>query len=226
MDTTAPLPQGAQTAPLFPLPSPEGSTPWLTPRQLNRWVLAFMILGLVARCVRYFLRFPLWEDECFLCANLIDRDFAGLLEPLNYHQAAPVLFLWIQLAVTKLLGYSELSLRLVPFLAGLGSIVLFWRLVKRCLTGVPQLLAMAVFSVTYATIRYSAEAKPYGIDLCVALILVHIIVSWLLQPGRALWLWVLAGAIPLAIGLSYGAVMLGGGLSIAVAWVIWRQRRW
>jgi hypothetical protein len=223
MDTIAASPQ---TAPLFPLPSPEGSTPWLTPRQLDHLVLAFMILGLVARCVRYFLRFPLWEDECFLCANLIDRDFAGLLEPLNYHQAAPVLFLWIQLAVTKVLGFSELSLRLVPFLAGLGSILLFWRLVKRCLTGVPQLLAMAVFSVTYATIRYSAEAKPYGIDLCVALVLIHITVSWLLQPGRAGWLWLLAASSPLAIGLSYGAVMLGGGLSIAVAWVIWRQKRW
>jgi hypothetical protein len=226
MDTTALSPESAHSAPLFPLSSPEGSTPWLTPRQLNRAVLAFMILGLVARCVRYFLRFPLWEDECFLCANLIDRDFAGLLEPLNYHQAAPVLFLWIQLAVTKLLGFNELSLRLVPFLAGLGSIVLFWRLVQRCLTGVPQLLAMAVFSVTYATIRYSAEAKPYGIDLCVALALVHITVSWLQQPGRAAWLWALAAAIPLAIGLSYGAVMLGGGLSIATAWVMWRQKRW
>src|SRR5437764_359849 len=123
MDTIAPSPQAT---PLFPLASPEGSTPWLTPRQLNRWVLAFVVLGLVARCVRYFLRFPLWEDECFLCVNLIDRDFAGLLEPLNYRQAAPVLFLWLQLAVTKLLGFSELSLRLVPFLAGLGSIVLFW----------------------------------------------------------------------------------------------------
>ena len=33
-------------------------------------------------------------------------------------------------------------------------------------------------------------------------------------------------SLPLALGLSYGAVMLGGGLSIAVAWVIWRQKRW
>lgn len=226
MDTILPPPQAAQTAPIFPLASPEGSTPWLTPRQLDRWVLAFMILGLVARCVRYFLRFPLWEDECFLSANLIDRDFAGLLEPLNYHQATPVLFLWMQLAVSKLFGFSELSLRLVPFLAGLGSIVLFWRLVKRCLTGVPQLLAMAVFSVTYATIRYSAEAKPYGVDLFLALVLVYITVMWLQQPGRPAWLWALAAAVPLAIGMSYGAVMLGGGLAIAIAWVVWRQRRW
>jgi Dolichyl-phosphate-mannose-protein mannosyltransferase len=212
--------------PILPLASPEQDHPWLTPRQLDRWVLAFVILGLTARCVRYFLRFPLWEDECFLCVNLIDRDFRGLMQPLNYRQVAPLFFLWMQLAVTKLFGFNELSLRLVPFLSGLGSIVLFWRLARSCLDGVPRLLAVAVFSVTYATVRYSAEAKPYGVDLFVALVLITFTVKWWLAPGRTAWLWALAAAIPLAIGLSYGAAMLGGGLCLTVAFVIWRQRRW
>jgi hypothetical protein len=216
----------ASAAPLFPLAAPEGSQAWLSPRRLNRLVLAFVVLGLAARCLRYILRFPLWEDECFLCVNLMDRDFRGLMEPLTYHQVAPVFFLWIQLAVVKLFGFHELSLRLVPFLAGLGSIVLFWRLACRCLDGVPRLLAVAVFCVTYATIRYSAEAKPYGVDLFVALVLVTFTVRWLQSPGRTAWLWALAAVIPVAVGLSYGAVMLGGGLCIAVAWAIWRQRRW
>ena len=111
----------------------------------------------------------------------------------------------------------------------------------------PRLLAVAVFSVTYATIRYSAEAKPYGVDLFVALVLITFIVKWLLAPFRSAggspapdageppalrkgpqtaWLWGLAAAIPLAVGLSYGATMLGGGLCLTVAFVIWRQRRW
>src|SRR5271168_4272890 len=113
MGSSTTLPPASPDAPVFPLATPEGSAPWLTPRRLDRWVLAFVILGLAARCIRYFLRFPLWEDECFLCANLIDRDYAALLEPLNYRQAAPVLFMWLQLTVTKLLGYHELSLRLL-----------------------------------------------------------------------------------------------------------------
>jgi hypothetical protein len=213
------------SVPLLPLPDPEGSHPLLGRRRLDQLVLAFVVLGVVARCVRYFLRFPLWEDECFLCVNLIDRDFAGLLQPLNYHQVAPVFFLWVQLAVVKVLGFNEMSLRLVPFLAGLGSILLFWRLACRCLTGLPRLLAVAVFCVTYATIRYSAEAKPYGIDLFVALVLITLTMNWLLRPGRTAWLWALAAVIPFAVGLSYPTVMLGGGLCLTVAWVIWRQRR-
>jgi hypothetical protein len=211
---------------LLPLPDPQGSRPLLSQRRLDQLVLAFIVLGVVARCVRYFLRFPLWEDECFLCVNLIDRDFRGLLEPLTYHQVAPVLFLWVQLAVVKVLGFNEMSLRLVPFLAGLGSMLLFWRLACRCLTGLPRLLAVAVFSVTYATIRYSAEAKPYGLDLFVALVLISLTVNWLLDPRRARWLWALAATIPLAVGLSYPAVMLGGGLCLTITWVVWRQRRW
>jgi hypothetical protein len=226
MDALAASAPGPLDSPLLPLASPEGSTPWLNRRRLDQYILAFVVLGLVARCVRYFLRFPLWEDECFLCVNLIDRDFRDLMRPLTFHQVAPLFFLWIQLAVVKLFGFHELSLRLVPFLAGLGNILLFWRLARRCLDGVPCLLAVAVFSVTYATIRYSAEAKPYGVDLFVALVLITFTVNWLLSPGHRGWLWILAAVVPLAVGLSYGAVMLGGGLCLTIAWVIVRQRRW
>ncbi len=213
-------------APLLPLASPEGARPLLSQRRLDQLILVFVVLGLVARCVRYFLRFPLWEDECFLCVNLIQRDFVGLLDPLTYHQVAPPLFLWLQLATVKLFGFNEMSLRLIPFLCGLGSILLFWRLACRCLTGLPRLVAVAVFSVTYATVRYSAEAKPYGVDLFVALVLLTFMVNWLQQPGRTAWLWALAATILLAVGLSYGAVMLGGGLCLAIAWVVWERRRW
>jgi hypothetical protein len=212
-------------SPLFPLTSPEDSSSLLDSRRLRKWTLALLILGLAARCVRYFLRFPLWEDEAFLCVNLLDRDYAGLTESLEYHQVAPVLFLWLQLALTKLLGYHEMSLRLVSFLSGVGSLLLFWHLARRCLTGLPQLLAVALFSVTYACIRYSAEAKPYGLDLFVALVLITFMVSWMQQPGRSLWLWTLAVAIPFAVGLSYGAILLGGGLSLAAGWMIWKHGR-
>jgi hypothetical protein len=211
---------------VFPLQSPDDGTALLTPRRLQQWTIGFLLLGVLARCVRYFLRFPLWEDECFLCANFIDRGYRGMLAPLHYHQVAPILFLWLELTVVKLFGYTEMTLRLVPFLAGIGSLVLFYRLARVSLTGVPRLFAVALFSITYGMIRYSAEAKPYGIDLFVSLVLVNLMVNWLRRPESNRWLWVLVASIPVALGLSYGAVMLGGGLSVTMAWFIWRQRRW
>jgi hypothetical protein len=210
----------------LPLAGPEPVDDLLGARRLERLTVTFLALGLLARCVRYFLRFPLWEDESFLCANFIGRDFRGLLEPLHYQQVSPILFLWLELAVTRVFGYTEMTLRLMPFLAGVASLFLFHRLARTCLTGLPRLFAVAIFSVTYGTIRYSAEAKPYGIDLFVSLLLATCAVNWLSRPESNHWLWLLTVLVPPALGLSFGAVFVSGGLALALAWTIVHERRW
>ena len=202
--------------------------PWqgeiLSPQRLRLAVLAFLLLGLAARSVRYFLRFPLWEDECFLLVNFLDRGYVDMTQALNLHQVAPILFLWVQVSIIKLLGFTEYSVRLLPFLCGLGSLFLFRHLASRLLGGGALLLAIGIFAVAYPGIRYAAEAKPYGSDLFVSLTLMVCFVEWWRQPGSNRWLWGLAAAAPLAVGLSYPAVFVAGGISLAVAWVIWSTR--
>ena len=109
---------------------------WRAPRRTTRarratspgnWPWPFWRWASAARTIRS-PAFPLWEDEAFLCANFINRDFRGLLAPLDFQQVGPILFLWLELAVTRVLGYTELTLRLVPFLASIGSLLLFYRL--------------------------------------------------------------------------------------------------
>ena len=124
--------------------------------------------GLVLRLTRYLLRFPLWEDEAGLSANLLDRGYGGLLQPLHYLQVAPPLFLWGQLTLVKLLGFNEYSLRLLPFLCGVGSLLLFRHVAGRLLQGTALVLAVGLFAVSSRITWYSAEAKPYGCDLLVA----------------------------------------------------------
>lgn len=200
------------------------TSPWEGGPQLQRLVWAFIWLGVAARAVRYFLCFPLWEDECFLSYNLIDRGYADLLRPLDYHQVAPVLFLWLQLSVVKLLGFSEWALRLIPFVCGVASVFLFQRLAAKLTSGLALLCAVAVFSVSYPGIRYAAEAKPYGTDLFVGLLLVSLFVSWSQAPQRLRPLWWLVALAPLAIGLSYPAPFVCGGVSLAIAWCLVRDR--
>jgi hypothetical protein len=198
----------------------EGSTT----RQQNQLIWAFLILGLAARTIRYVLRFPLWEDEAFVCANLIDASYGDLLQPLNFHQVAPLLFLWTQLTLVKVLGFSEWPLRLVSFASGAASLFLFERLARRLLHGPALVLAVAVFAVSYAGIRYSAEAKPYGSDLLVSLVLVMLSVMWW-QTSKARFLWILALLAPLAVGFSFPAAFIGGGVSLFVGYVLWSERR-
>jgi hypothetical protein len=207
---------------LIPLGIDVPQAAWLSPQRVAWLAWAFVALGLAARCVRFGLRFPLWEDESFLCFNLMDRGFGDLLQPLVYGQVAPWLFLAIQLASVKLFGFHETALRLFPFVCGVASLFLFRYLAARLLSGLPYLLAIALFAVAYPNIRYSAEAKPYSSDLLVALVLITFTVRWWHRPDETRWLWWLAALAPVMVGLSYPAVFVAGGISLWLAWQFWR----
>ncbi len=189
---------------------------------LRRWIGFFVLLGLFARIMRYAVRFPLWDDESFLCVNFISRSYTELLRPLDYHQVAPLLFLWIERTAVRLLGFSELALRLFPFACSIVSVLLFRRTASRLLSGLSLMVAVAIFAVSYPGIRYAAEAKPYGSDLFVSLALLFLTVEYLEQRNSR-WLWWLACLTPLAIGLSYPAVFAAGGFSLVIGACLGRR---
>ncbi len=202
-----------------PLADPESGTADST---IQRWLVFLLALGLAARAVRFLLCFPLWDDEAFLCANFIGTSFADLLQPLDYHQVAPLGFLAVELAAVKLLGFHEWSLRLFPFLCSMGSMVLFYHLSGRLLSGWSRVMAVAVFAVSYPGVRYAGEAKQYASDLLVGLVLVVLLGQWL-SHRRMLWLALLAAFVPAALLFSYPAVFVAGGVSIALGWTLLRQ---
>ena len=215
------------------LDAAENTFPWdpfapredpLGPRRGEWWIAAFLILGVAARVVRYALCFPLWSDEAFLAATHLSRGYLDMFRPLEYHQVCPILFLWAQHACVDLFGFRENSLRLFPLLCSLAGLAVFWRMAGRLLRGTALVLGVGIFAVGYPGIRYAAEAKPYSCDLLVSLVLMALFVEWWRQPQRLRWLWALVAAAPLAVGFSYPAVFVGGGISVAVAWVLWRAR--
>jgi hypothetical protein len=189
----------------------------LSAQRQKQLLIAFLLLGLLARCVRYFLRFPLWEDECFLCVNIGERGYLGLLEPLRYHQVAPPLFLWVELTVVRLLGFTELALRLFPFVCSVASLFLFRHLAGRLLRGLPLLLAVVLFAVAYPCIRYGGEAKQYASDQFVSLALLCLLLAWRRRPEARERAWALIAFVPLALALSYPAVFVAGGISLTMA---------
>ncbi len=175
------------------------------------------------RSIRYLLQFPLWPDEAYLASNYLDRNFLELAQPLDYIQIAPILYLWVQQAILKLLGFSELTLRLYVFVCSIGSLFLFRHLAGRLLQGVAYLLAFGIFAVAYPLLRYSAEAKPYGTDMFVSLVLLSLAVEWCRQPGNRRWWWALTLALPAGLLLSYPAVFVAGGIAATMATVLWRR---
>ena len=194
----------------------------LSASSLNRWITAFVFVGVLARAVRYYLCFPLWDDESFLCVNFIERSWAELLQPLDYHQMAPVLFLWIERASVRIFGFSEYALRLFPFVCSIASLFLFHRVASKLLSGAGLLFAVAIFAVSYPGIRYAAEAKPYGTDTLISLVFLTLVVEWYQRRDWRV-LIALAALMPLGLGVSLPAVFVAGGFSLVVGSVLWRD---
>ena len=86
---------------------------------------AVVLIGIAARLGRYFLCFPLWEDEAMLGMNFLSRDYLGLVEALDNLQVAPPLFLWSVETLVNWFGFTEYTLRSVAFISGTAGLLLF-----------------------------------------------------------------------------------------------------
>jgi hypothetical protein len=202
-----------------------------TPAQAT---LVLVLIGIAWRTLRYALAFPLWGDEAFVAINILTRDLAGLARPLEFFQIVPPGFLWAEWAVARGLGSSEWALRLVPYLAGLASLLLFWRFCRGVATRRTTLVAVAVLAASFFPVRHANEVKPYAVDLLVSLVLTML--GWSVwRDLRSTRCWVaLIGAAVVGVWCSYTAVfpasavvlLLGAGVvgtrsaRLGIAWLI------
>jgi hypothetical protein len=134
-------------------------------------VWGFAALGILFRLRHFLSDRSLWLDEALVVLNIIHRSPSELLKPLDYHQGAPLGFLALEKAAVLGFGTSESVLRLVPFLSGALSMILFVIVSRRFLSPVAARIAVGLFAVSDPLIYYSAEAKQYSSDVAVAILL-------------------------------------------------------
>lgn len=137
------------------------------------WMLVLLIIafGVAVRLVQYLSDRPLWADEAMLTVNILSRSYRELLTPLDYEQQAPIGFLLVVKGLTMLFGIQEYILRLFPFVASMGSLVLMAILSLDVLPYGFALLALLLFVFSAPLIYYASEVKPYALDLTVGLLL-------------------------------------------------------
>lgn len=161
------------------------ATGWARPSWDNATLVAVLAaLGVLLRLRQYLFDRSLWLDEAMLTLNLIHRSPAQLLQPLDYHQGAPLAYLLLEKAVIGVTNSGELALRFVPFVSGILSVFLFVAVAKRLLSPGATAIAVGLFAVCGPLIYYSAEAKQYSSDVTVTLVLL-LVASGLfrVQPG-------------------------------------------
>jgi hypothetical protein len=200
--------------------------PSTTETALPRIAWAAVGLGVLLRCVQYLLNRSLWADEADLALNILHRSWAGLLLPLDNHQGAPLAFLALEKCAVHFFGTSEYALRLVPLLAGIASVFLFYRLAAKTISAPAVPIAVGLFAISPSLIYYSSEVKQYSSDVAIAVLLYLVAIEgsgseW--KPSRV----ALLGAVgSVAIWISHPATFILGGIGATIATALMVQKNW
>lgn len=182
-------------------------------------VVAWMaiIAGAAVRAWALTHRGSLWLDEASLALNVLTRSFTGLMQPLDWGQAAPVGFLWLERAVGMFATVPDLWLRVVPWCAGALLPFVLWRLGRRMVGTGAGALAAVTAAGSLLSLRFSTEAKPYASDAAMAALLLWLAVEVREAPAaRARWV-ALAVAGVLGVLFSLPAVFVIAAIVAAFA---------
>ncbi len=180
-------------------------------------------VGILCRLAQYLSDQSFWIDEAMIVLNVRAKTAIQLLGKLDHNQAAPPLFLLAERLLNCTLGGSEFSLRLLPLLCSIATLLIFAKLARRLCAPPWALLAVALLSLSDRIIWHASEVKPYTGDVLSAVILTlaSIGVSANTPPVRKMP-WLTVWAIPL-VCFSYPAIFVFGAASLALLPALWRD---
>jgi len=142
------------------------------PKKTARTILGVLIGGSFLTSLVHYLSFrSLWLDEAFVATNIKFRSLPELFSALDSAQQFPRIYLsaiWILKAV---LGYEVWVLRLLPFLFGLGAIVIWSKILYETFAPPksrnygPVYLAFLLFLSNHIYYNFAADFKQYTAEV-------------------------------------------------------------
>ena len=173
---------------------------------------AALSFGIITRLFQYFHNRTLWTDEAALALTTVERSYAELTGALGFVTGAPVGFLLLYRFAIDILGNNEFAIRLVPLLAGIGALLLFYPIAKHYLRPMAVPIAMALFGASTPLVRYATEGKQYSSDVFVGILLLYIGMQASKNGLAIRWLVPLALVGAALIWFSYPAVFVLAGI--------------
>lgn len=181
--------------------------------------LAIMVLalGVLARIYCYVWHKDLWLDEAMLAFSMYGISFKELFfAPLPFTQAAPVGVLLVSKVLGAAFGYSEWVLYFLPFVCGLGTLILAYMIGKRLFSPFGCFVFILLAVGNMGLLHYTTEFKQYGIEAFCSFLMIYIyiyIYSRLEQRSKPLYLSLSIIACSL---FAYTALFLGAALYLAL----------
>ena len=183
------------------------------------WIIAILLTGVaIVFHFYYWLHVGgLWRDEVNL-VNLsghhtlaeMERDSFPLLMPLTFHA-------WLALG----LGNSDLNLRLLGLLIGLGILAALW-VSSWKIRREPPIIGLVLLSLNSSVIFFGDSLRAYGLGSLIAVILTASAFVYLQKPstGRAAWLALFA---ILSVQILYHNAVLVAAVCFGAWAVCWRR---
>ncbi len=198
----------------------EDSAPALTLGHLARLLTVTVLsVGFVLRLRGFAIgTIPLWEDEAAWATRLVNL-------PITAHDIRPLGFMALSKLLVNLLSPSETVLRLLPWLAGLASLLMAPLLAKRLFASVAaQLLFTAIIALPPAAIDLAKEFKPYSVGLALHMGLLLLTLR-VLDAGKARDLALLLVTLFASTLLTQDALFTYPAIFGILSWRAYQGRR-
>ena len=181
--------------------------------------IAVLCLGILLRFWIYAAGNALWLDEAMVFLNIQNRSFAGLGQPLDYNQMAPIGWLIIHKIMLTIFGGSEYSMEFPALLFGLLSMWVCYQVANQWMNRHGVFLTALLISLLPPILIYSVALKPYIGDIFFAAAILAITFKILQQNQYSfanLGLLFIAGTAGIFLSLPSVIILASSGLTLAL----------
>jgi dolichyl-phosphate-mannose-protein mannosyltransferase len=193
----------------------------------NSIVLTFhALVGTIILLFAAFLRIPemnrlsLWFDDAWVA--LIARMSASQLTHIGMTAFGFDAILW---GWFKLVGFTEVSAKLIPFVAGcLAPVAVYAMVIRKGLGWIPGIVAALILVVAPADVQYAATVKQYTMEALLTVLLIWLAWTVLEDPRRKNVVWLGAVAC-VSVAVSAMTVFVAvPAFCIPTAWTALKHR--
>jgi hypothetical protein len=163
----------------------------------------------------------LWADEAWVANSTLEKTLAETIHYSAWLQTSPPGFLIMVRWANGVLRLSNASLRVVPLLSGVASLVCMAYLSFKLLPPLAAIWGLTLFCLSPLGIYYSHVLKQYSSELACSVVLLTAVWSYMSSPCR--WRYILLLAMIVAsIVTAYGILYFVPGLIVLLS-PLWRD---
>ncbi len=175
-----------------------------------------LLIGILLRLIGFFRGTSFFLDELNVARNIAEKSYFELFFPLEYDQFLPPFLAQLVKGGAESFGYTELGLRLFPFIAGVGSMVLFYVLLRRFFKGFLLIYPLVLFVFNFYLYQQGLLLKQYPLDVLLAILWLLIAIENPHPKGKQVAGLSVFGAI--SVWFSMPVVFVLSGVGIYFLW--------